>query len=121
MVKNDTLVLLRKMYMIEIEKFLINQSESGRYSDLDKQGKIQNCFNRIITYLKTNVNSITIVTNFDETMSIIVKNVKEDNDHVNNYILTIADNFETFQVEEVDQPIENIIRRVIKHFETIRP
>jgi hypothetical protein len=118
MIHKDTVALLYAMYRIETTKFVSNQR--GSYGDLEKQGRIQKNLAKVMNHLNTNINSITTVTTEDGNMSIIVKNIREDNDHISNYVLTISDDFETFQVDEIYTPVENIRKVTVLHFEKIK-
>lgn len=114
MVNKLSLTLLNRMLNIELEQFLVNTE--GSYGTLSKQARIQECFQSIITHITTRHNSIFIIQNSDKNLSINIRNIEEDNDHINTYLITLSESCETYSVDEVIS-IEKPILRAIKQFD----
>ncbi len=122
MIAKDSLILLECLFDTELKKFVTSQKT---YGQLSKQSRIDECQEDIINFMESKDNSIFVIKNTTKdkksTMSIIVSNIFEKNDHSKRYIITISESCETFKVERELTYIENEnTTQVIIDFEKFR-
>jgi len=100
MIAKDSFILLECFFDVELEKFI----QSKTIGQLSKQSRIKECKEQIIEFMQSRPNSSFIIKNMMKdnklsTMSIIIHNIEERNDHTKRYTITISASCETFKVE----------------------
>jgi hypothetical protein len=98
MIQSKSLRLLECLFNIEFDDFL-----HSNQIQLSKQSKMDDCQNEVIFFMESRPNSIFIIMNSekakDSSMTIIMSNIEEINDHLKQFIITISESCETFKVE----------------------
>ena len=112
MITENNIKLLRLLFNTLIGLFIVNRE--GSYGTLAKQSKIRECHKSIMTYITTRENSIFTIETNDKELSINIRNIEEDNDHIQYFLITISEDGESFAVDEIIYHEKVTKRNIIK-------
>jgi hypothetical protein len=121
-ISKDSLKLLEYFFDIELEKFI--QGET--IGTACKYARLNECKEEIIIFIESHPNSIFLINNTEDkksTMSLVIENIEEKNDHLKEYTITISESCETFKVTRQLGCVDSEIRKniqIIKEFEKSR-
>jgi hypothetical protein len=96
----DSNELLNSMRKIEIARHSV-----GKDPSIMAITNITKCFNKIMGKINSTRNSRFIITNEQNTMTLVVENQITEPTHSDEYLITIHNSGQTFKVEEVISPI----------------
>ena len=95
-IKNNSKSLLNKLFDNELHRFSTIEINFGKIQ------RLRTNHLNIETFMKNREeNSVFIIQVEDQNTAVVIKAITEENDYINNYLLTISDSGETFKVDRI--------------------